>query len=395
MTCPDTLVVYRGERHGVTDNMDVRAFIADWMRDRFDGKPLQTRASSRTAGPGRKPSDRSSERSMWARAINLPGLITIAAVLAGWEIAVRGGAVTFDCLPSPSAIAAAMAGLARSGQLFVDTARTLRSVLIGWGVAGVLGIGLGLLLGFSAFTPRYGLATRRGVKRKAKFPAACFAHLQFLARDRACDHHLSGAVAGHDQHHGRRDRRGGAACTTSAARLVSRACRRCAKCIFPAAAPSILVGARLSLGVALVMAVIAECSATRRGWDTRSSARCRRSSPRRCSPLCSWSGPRASRSTPRKSGREPLGVSGAFGRMERHGGGSEQRASFGALLAPPAGDTWARAPRSVACRRVAGVRAGGSPYFPPPSHWWAYGRRPRQPRPAVSRDRRDALDLRL
>ena len=22
--------------------MDVRAFIADWMKDRFDGKPLQT-----------------------------------------------------------------------------------------------------------------------------------------------------------------------------------------------------------------------------------------------------------------------------------------------------------------------------------------------------------------
>ena len=40
---PNTLVVYRGEVHGVTDNMDVRAFIADWMKDRFDGKPLKTR----------------------------------------------------------------------------------------------------------------------------------------------------------------------------------------------------------------------------------------------------------------------------------------------------------------------------------------------------------------
>jgi pimeloyl-ACP methyl ester carboxylesterase len=43
MRAPNTLVVYKGERHGVTDNMDVRAFIADWMKDRFDGKPLQTR----------------------------------------------------------------------------------------------------------------------------------------------------------------------------------------------------------------------------------------------------------------------------------------------------------------------------------------------------------------
>ena len=40
---PKTLVIYKGEVHGVTDNLDVRAFIADWMKDRFDGKPLQSR----------------------------------------------------------------------------------------------------------------------------------------------------------------------------------------------------------------------------------------------------------------------------------------------------------------------------------------------------------------
>jgi dipeptidyl aminopeptidase/acylaminoacyl peptidase len=40
---PNTLIVYRGELHGVTDNMDVRAFIADWMKDRFAGKPLTSR----------------------------------------------------------------------------------------------------------------------------------------------------------------------------------------------------------------------------------------------------------------------------------------------------------------------------------------------------------------
>ena len=39
----NTLVVYKGELHGVTDNMDVRAYIADWMQDRFQGKPLLSR----------------------------------------------------------------------------------------------------------------------------------------------------------------------------------------------------------------------------------------------------------------------------------------------------------------------------------------------------------------
>ena len=40
---PNTLVVYRGERHGITDNADVRADIADWMRDRLNGKLLKTK----------------------------------------------------------------------------------------------------------------------------------------------------------------------------------------------------------------------------------------------------------------------------------------------------------------------------------------------------------------
>src|ERR1700704_4220903 len=40
---PNTLVVFRGELHGVTDNMDVRAFTPDWMKDGFDGKPLASR----------------------------------------------------------------------------------------------------------------------------------------------------------------------------------------------------------------------------------------------------------------------------------------------------------------------------------------------------------------
>lgn len=40
---PKLIVVYRGEAHGVTDNLDVRALIADWMRERFDDKPMDSR----------------------------------------------------------------------------------------------------------------------------------------------------------------------------------------------------------------------------------------------------------------------------------------------------------------------------------------------------------------
>lgn len=43
IAAPKTIVVYKGERHGVTDNLDVRALIADWMKDRLEGKPLESR----------------------------------------------------------------------------------------------------------------------------------------------------------------------------------------------------------------------------------------------------------------------------------------------------------------------------------------------------------------
>jgi dipeptidyl aminopeptidase/acylaminoacyl peptidase len=51
---PKQIVVYRGERHGVSDNLDVRAFIADWMRDRFNGRPFESRRILKDCRTGRE-----------------------------------------------------------------------------------------------------------------------------------------------------------------------------------------------------------------------------------------------------------------------------------------------------------------------------------------------------
>ncbi|NQU69322.1 MAG: prolyl oligopeptidase family serine peptidase [Rhodospirillales bacterium] len=40
---PKTMLLFKDEVHGVSDNLTVRAMIADWMKDRFDGKDLQSR----------------------------------------------------------------------------------------------------------------------------------------------------------------------------------------------------------------------------------------------------------------------------------------------------------------------------------------------------------------
>jgi dienelactone hydrolase len=39
---PKKLVVYEGEHHGVSHIFDVKTMIADWFRDRFDGKPMKS-----------------------------------------------------------------------------------------------------------------------------------------------------------------------------------------------------------------------------------------------------------------------------------------------------------------------------------------------------------------
>ena len=43
IAAPKTMLLFKDEVHGVSDNMSVRAMIADWMMDRFDGKDLQSR----------------------------------------------------------------------------------------------------------------------------------------------------------------------------------------------------------------------------------------------------------------------------------------------------------------------------------------------------------------
>ena len=43
ITATKTMLLFKDEVHGVSDNLSVRAMIADWMKDRLDGKPLQSR----------------------------------------------------------------------------------------------------------------------------------------------------------------------------------------------------------------------------------------------------------------------------------------------------------------------------------------------------------------
>ena len=189
---------------------------------------------------------------MSARWINVPGLLTIAVVLGLWEAAVQSGQVTFDYLPRPSGIIAALAGLARSGQLLIDVAHTLRSVLIGWSVASAIGIGLGLLLGLSDRARRYGMAT---VEVLRPMPGIAFLPLALLVFNFSLETELA-VIIFPALWPIMINTIGGVGDVATRLHDVSRTLRLTrgqllGKILIPAAA-------RLSLGVALVMAIIAE-----------------------------------------------------------------------------------------------------------------------------------------
>jgi sulfonate transport system permease protein len=191
--------------------------------------------------------------------INWPGTAVLVFVGLAWEAAVRSGLLEYEYLPAPSVIALGWGELAREGILTPDIAHTLISVAIGWAAAMVLGISLGFLLGLSATARRYSLAS---IEVLRPMPGVAFAPVGLLLFGFSLKTEMvvtilpvlwpvlvntMGGVTGVHQ------------------RLydVGRTFRLSRKdtilsIILPAAMPPIVVGARISLGLALVLAVVAE-----------------------------------------------------------------------------------------------------------------------------------------
>jgi ABC-type nitrate/sulfonate/bicarbonate transport system permease component len=197
---------------------------------------------------------------------NLSGTLTILAVVGLWEAAVRSGALTFDYLPAPSAVFVAWGQLLLSGEMLAQTAHTLWAVLVGWVIASAIGIGLGLVLGFSALARRHLLASLEVLR---PLPAVAFLPLALLLFNFSLTTELVLIIyasiwpvlintMGGVMSVGARLYDVGRTLRLSRARTLM-------KVVMPAAAPSIVVGCRLSLGLTLVMAIIAEMLANPHG----------------------------------------------------------------------------------------------------------------------------------
>ena len=194
------------------------------------------------------------------------GLLVIFGLLAVWELFSRAALVSPAYLPPPSAVLAAWQAMAASGELGEHVATTLRVWLQGFALAGVVGVGLGLVMGLSrplAATLTTTVELLRPMPSVAIIPVAIISFgledpmKRFVTAYAATWPILINTLYGV---------RGVDPILLDSARTFRySAPRRALKVVLPAASPYIATGLRLGAGIALILVVTAELVASRNG----------------------------------------------------------------------------------------------------------------------------------
>jgi ABC-type nitrate/sulfonate/bicarbonate transport system permease component len=187
------------------------------------------------------------------------GVGGLTVFFAGWELAVRSGLASYDYLPAPSTVFAALVHLAAGSTFWGEIRHTLLAALLGWLIAAVAGVAGGLALGLVPGLRRYCLAS---VEVLRPLPAVAFVPVGLVLFGFSLQMELAvivlpalwpvlvntmggiNAIA---------PRLGEVARSFRIGRLDATL-----RIYVPAAAAAVLVGLRLSLSLAVVMAVIAE-----------------------------------------------------------------------------------------------------------------------------------------
>jgi ABC-type nitrate/sulfonate/bicarbonate transport system permease component len=189
----------------------------------------------------------------------VPGILAFIALIGLWELVVQVEVVDFIYLPAPHEIASAFWKLARSGELERSAGHTLEAVALGWLIAMGVGLAIGTLVGISSGAWAYSMSSiefSRSLPAIAFVPAAVLVFGFSLKMELAVIVFASvwpviiNTVGGVQQVP---DRLRDVARTFGLSPLHA-----ILKIQLPAAFPSILVGARLALTTALVLAVISE-----------------------------------------------------------------------------------------------------------------------------------------
>jgi ABC-type nitrate/sulfonate/bicarbonate transport system permease component len=194
------------------------------------------------------------------------GLIIPAAAIVCWEMASRGGLLPVETFSRPSDVLTAGLSVFADGSLLVATAQTLQAAFVGLGIAIVLGVPVGMIIGISAIT-RLSVAPTLDALRP--IPPVALIPLSLLIFGFGVS--MEAAVVGF-------------ACvwsviiaTTAAVRSMEGSLAEVGrvlelgrlaymrKIVLPAALARIAVGVRVAVGIALVVAVTVEIVVNPRG----------------------------------------------------------------------------------------------------------------------------------
>jgi sulfonate transport system permease protein len=189
----------------------------------------------------------------------LRGIGGIFIFFAMWEAVVRSGLAQYDYLPAPSAIIAGLPALLSDREVTTETMHTVGATLLGWGIAVMIGLTLGALLGVSKLVRDYSLTT---VELLRPIPAVALVPVGLLLFGFSLQTELLVIVIPSIWPV--------LVNTMQGVMMVSARLRDVAdslrlspfdtviKVLIPAAAPAVLVGLRLSLTTALVLAIVVE-----------------------------------------------------------------------------------------------------------------------------------------
>ena len=105
--------------------------------------------SARLAAPDRT-------RALERRAHPVVRVLALAGVVVLWELVTRTGWVPALFLPSPSGVIESGVEMLASGELLVHVATSLRRLLLGFGLGALLGVSVGLAVGFFSLAEAVG-----------------------------------------------------------------------------------------------------------------------------------------------------------------------------------------------------------------------------------------------
>lgn len=199
-----------------------------------------------------------------ARALGQAAIVPVIMV-AAWEIAVRAGA-GYEFLPAPSAIMLAAIEVIQSSELPVQLTHSLTAIAIGWLTACAIGVSLGILFGLSRRLREW---TMPSIEVLRPLPAIAFLPVAILLFNFTMQTELL-LIAYACVWPAFINTLRGVVGVPTQLRAVAEVLKlgrlhTVASIIIPAAAPAILVGCRIGLGLALIMAIVAEMLANPAG----------------------------------------------------------------------------------------------------------------------------------